>query len=142
MDIANLLLDVHQHIEIKAAIGDVYEDLIRRLSDENATPDGTPLPMVLERWPGGRWFRDLGNGVGHLWGLVQVIKPPTLLEVHGPLFMSYPAAGHLQIRLAPISGGTELTLRHRVLGTIDEQHRQNVTAGWNALLQAVKKRSE
>jgi len=98
--------------------------------------------MVLERWPGGRWFRDLGSGMGHLWGLVQVIKPPTLLEVHGPLFMSYPAAGHLQFRLSQVSGGTELTVRHRVLGTIDEQHRQGVTAGWNALLQAVKSRCE
>ena len=24
--------------------------------------------MKLEAWPGGRWFRDLGDGNGHLWG--------------------------------------------------------------------------
>lgn len=67
------------------------------------------MPMVLEEWPGGRWFRDLGNGQGHLWGFVQVIKPPTLIEIQGPMFMSYAAAGHLQLRLTQIPGGTELT---------------------------------
>ncbi len=32
------------------------------------------MPMKLEAWPGGRWFRDLGDGNGHLWGHVQAIK--------------------------------------------------------------------
>ena len=44
---------------------------------------GTPMPMTLEPWPGGRWFRDLGDNNGHLWGHVQAIKPPTLLEITG-----------------------------------------------------------
>ena len=47
------------------------------------------MPMMLEAWPGGRWFRDLGNGNGHLWGHVQAIKAPTLLEITGPLMMSF-----------------------------------------------------
>ena len=47
--------------------------------------------MKLEPWPGGRWFRDLGNDNGHFWGLVQAIKRPTLLEITGPLFMSAPS---------------------------------------------------
>lgn len=57
------------------------------------------MPMILEEWPAGRWFRDLGNGQGHLWGFVPVIKPPTLIEIQGPMFMSYAVAGHLQLRL-------------------------------------------
>ena len=47
------------------------------------------MPMKLEAWPGGRWYRDLGDGNGHFWGHVQAIKRPTLLEISGPLFMSY-----------------------------------------------------
>ena len=90
-----LSLDVTQSIEIEAAVGDAYRALIRRLTDESSTPDNKPLPMVLEEWPGGRWFRDLGNGQGHLWGFVQVVKTPTLIEIHGSLFMSYPAIGHV-----------------------------------------------
>ena len=100
------------------------------------------MPMVLEEWPGGRWFRDLGNGQGHLWGFVQVIKPPTLIEIQGPMFMSYAAAGHIQFRLTPVAGGTELYLRHRVLGMIEEAHRQGVTEGWGQFLADVKRLSE
>ena len=81
------------------------------------------MPMVLEEWPGGRWFRDLGSGQGHLWGFVQVIKPPTLIEIQGPMFMSYPVAGHVQLALCPaelarhfIEEGTVIGLHTRGIG--------------------------
>ncbi len=138
----DLSVDVIQTVDINAAIGDSYQALIRRLTDENSTPDNKPLPMVLEQWPGGRWFRDLGNGQGHLWGFVQVIKPPTLIEIHGPMFMSYPVAGHIQFRLTQISGGTELYLRHRALGQVEEEHRQGVTQGWEYFANTVKQLAE
>ena len=98
--------------------------------------------MVLEEWPGGRWFRDLGSGEGHLWGFVQVIKPPNLIEIHGPLFMSYAVAGHVQFRLTPTPGGTELTVRHCAVGMIQDDHRAGVTAGWQSLLEKVQQRVE
>jgi hypothetical protein len=142
MDMQNLMLDVNQRVEIKSAIGDVFTCLLQRLSVDSATPDGTPMPMVLEQWPGGRWFRDLGKGAGHLWGFVQVIKPPTLLEIHGPMFMSYPAAGHVQFRLDQIAGGTRLSVRHRALGMIEDEHRQGVATGWTAILENIKSRCE
>jgi hypothetical protein len=137
-----LTVDVSQSIEIKSAIGDAYKALIRRLTGENSTPDNKPMPMVLEEWPGGRWFRDLGNGQGHLWGFIQVIKPPTLIEINGPLFMSYAVAGHIQFQLTQIAGGTELALRHRVLGLVEDDHRAGVGHGWDHLLKSVKKLSE
>ena len=138
----DLTLDISQSIEINAAVGDAYKALIRRLTIESSTPDNKPLPMVLEEWPGGRWFRDLGNGQGHLWGFVQVIKPPTLIEIQGPMFMSYPVAGHLQFRLTQVAGGTELFLRHQALGFIEDEHREGVTLGWDYFLQGVKRLSE
>jgi len=142
MTLNELTLDISQEIEIRAPVGDAFRSLLRRLAEENTTPDGTPMSLVLEPWPGGRWFRDLGDKQGHLWGFVQVIKSPTLLEINGPLFMSYPAAGHLQFRLSTISGGTLLSLRHRVLGLIDEGHRRGVEAGWQHLLKIVKESAE
>jgi len=84
----------------------------------------------------------LGNGQGHLWGFVQVIKPPTLIELQGPMFMSYAAAGHIQFRLTQISGGTELSLRHRVVGMIESDHREGVTLGWKAYVEDVKRMDE
>ncbi len=140
--IADLTLDISQSIEINAAIGDAYAAMLRQFTSENSTPDNKAMPMVLEEWPGGRWFRDLGNGQGHLWGFVQVIKPPTLIEINGPMFMSYPVAGHLQIRLTQIPGGTELSLRHQVLGTVQEEHRKGVVLGWTSKLQKVKEAAE
>ena len=76
------------------------------------------MPFKLEAWPGGRWFRDLGNNAGHLWGHVQVIKPPTLLEIWGPMMMSYPAVNHLQYRFTAQGSGTRLTFVHRGMGLI------------------------
>ena len=105
-------------------------------------PDGKPMPLVLEEWPGGRWFRDLGKNQGHLWGLVQVIKPPTLLEIHGPLFMSYAVTGHVQFRISQTADGAELSIRHQAVGMIDGQHREGVTSGWQSMLDRVKSASE
>jgi len=138
----DLVLDLSQSIEINTAVGDAYKALIRRLSSESSTPDNKPMPMVLEEWPGGRWFRDLGNGQGHLWGFVQVIKPPTLLEINGPMFMSYAAAGHIQFRLTQIAGGTELSLRHCAVGMIEPEHREGVTLGWKSHIEDVKRMAE
>lgn len=140
-DLAGITLDLTQTIEIEAPIGDAYKQLLRRLTTESGGPNGKPMPMVLEEWPGGRWFRDLEGGQGHLWGFVQVIKPPTLLEIHGPMFMSYAVAGHVQFRLTPIAGGVELMLRHRVLGQVEQDHRDGpcgLVVGWDHFLNDVK----
>ena len=137
-----LTLEISQTVEINAAIGDAYAALIRRLTTENSTPDNKPMPMVLEEWPGGRWFRDLGNGQGHLWGFVQVIKPPTLIEIHGPMFMSYPVSGHIKFRIDEEANGCRLSLRHQALGLIQDEHREGAGQGWNLLLTDVKATAE
>src|SRR5215510_11592640 len=90
---------VHKEIDIAAPIDLTFEAVLEQLGPESQLRDGRPFPMKFEPWPGGRWYRDLGNNSGHLWGHVQVIKPPTLIEICGPLMMSYPAINHLQYRL-------------------------------------------
>jgi uncharacterized protein YndB with AHSA1/START domain len=142
MNLDNLQLDVEQHIDIDGAIDEVFEAMLTRLGQRNTKPGDEPMPMVLERRPGGRWFRDLGDDTGHLWGFVQVFKPPTLLEITGPMFMSYPVAGHLSLRLTEVGTGTRVTLRHRVLGFVDEDHRKGVVPGWEHLLSGVKRDCE
>jgi Activator of Hsp90 ATPase homolog 1-like protein len=141
MNLNDLTLDIAQEIEIKAATGDVFRSMATELG-QIVGGDGKSMHLVLEEWPGGRWFRDLGNGQGQLWGFVQVIKPPTLLEITGPMMMSSPVAGHLQLRLAQIAGGTLLTLRHRAVGMIDSKHREGLTEGWGKILQTIKDGAE
>ncbi len=99
MKLEEMTLDVAQQIELKADIGDVFKSVLHRFGEGSTNPNGESMNMILEQWPGGRWFRDRGNGIGHLWGHVQVIKPPVLIELSGPMFMSYPALNHVEIKL-------------------------------------------
>ena len=100
------------------------------------------MPMKIEPWPGGRWFRDLGDGNGHFWGVVQAIRRPTLLEISGPLFMSYPALSNVQYRLTTVDGGTLITLRHTAFGFIQDDHRAGVSSGWTKILEGTRRRAE
>ena len=100
------------------------------------------MNMKLEPWPGGRWFRDLGNNTGHLWGHVQVIKPPKLLELVGPMMMSYPVASHIQYRLTEQPGGVLLKLTHRAMGLLEPDHQQGVSKGWGEILEHIRTAAE
>jgi activator of Hsp90 ATPase-like protein len=133
-------LNVCKEVEIEAPIAVAFEAMLEQLGPEQSTPHG-PMPMKLEPWPGGRWFRDLGDDAGHLWGHVQVIKPPSLLEITGPLFMSYPAVSHVQYRLVEHGRGTRLTLTHRAIGEILPEHREGVNRGWEHMLAGMKARA-
>jgi uncharacterized protein YndB with AHSA1/START domain len=129
-------------IDIDAPPEIAFEALLAEIGPESAMPDGTPMPFKLEAWPGGRWFRDLGNNAGHLWGHVQVIKPPKLLELCGPTFMSYPAYNFIQYRLTPAGSGTKLTMTHRAMGLIPADHVEDMSTGWNDYLRRTKQRAE
>ena len=137
MTLDDLTLDINQGIDVKADIGDVFRSVLHRLGDGMTNAQGESMQMTLEQWPGGRWFRDRGNGIGHLWGHVQVIKPPVLLELSGPMFMSYPALNHLEVKLEQRPGGTHIDLHHRAIGLIDPAHRQGVGGGWKHMLERV-----
>jgi len=100
------------------------------------------MNMKLEAWVGGRWFRDLGNNTGHLWGHVQVIKPPKVLEIVGPMMMSFPVASHIQYRLTEQAGGTLLKLTHQAMGLIPPDLEQGVTKGWGELVDQIRAAAE
>ncbi|MCW5762436.1 MAG: SRPBCC domain-containing protein [Phycisphaeraceae bacterium] len=135
-------LCVMRELEIKAEPEAVFKAILAEVGPEGQMPDGSPFPMVLEAWPGGRWFRDLGEGRGHWWGHVQVIKPPTLLEISGPMFMSYPAVSHVQYRVSSMPGGAMLKLTHRAMGLITAEHREGVHTGWDFGLERVRQIAE
>ena len=98
--------------------------------------------MRLEPWPGGRWYRDLGNDNGHFWGHVQAIKRPTLIEIAGPLFASHPFVSNVQYRLSEHEGGTLIKFHHIAMGIIPEHLRAGVGGGWQHLLDRVRKSAE
>jgi uncharacterized protein YndB with AHSA1/START domain len=124
-------LNIQEERQIAAPIEIVFQTILE--------PQGplSEMNLKLEQWVGGRWFRDLGNNTGHLWGHVQVIKPPTLLEITGPLMMSYPAVSHLQYRLTKQGNGTLLKFTHQAIGLLTEQHMEGVKQGWNKTLDSI-----
>ena len=138
----NLSLTIKDEVLVRASLEHTFDSVIAQLGRLNETPDGKTFPMTLEPWPGGRWFRDLGGNNGHLWGHVQSIKRPTLLEIYGPLFMSYPTLSNLQYRLKEVDGGTLIVFQHLAFGFIDDDHRRGVSAGWKPLLERIRAAAE
>jgi uncharacterized protein YndB with AHSA1/START domain len=131
-------LSIARDTLIDAPIDVVFQAALDELGPEGQMPDGTPFPMKLEPWPGGRWYRDLGNNAGHFWGHVQVIKPPTLIELNGPMFMSYPAISHVQYRLTAEGAATRLRILHRAMGLIPAEHAAGVVTGWDHALVRIR----
>lgn len=140
--IEDLTLTVKEEIHVRASIAKTFETLLEQLGPMNEVPEVGPMPMKLEAWPGGRWFRDLGGENGHFWAHVQAIKRPTLLELVGPLFMSYPVSSNLQYRLTEEPGGTLIKFRHLALGLIEDDHRKGVVKGWSTIHARVKAAAE
>jgi hypothetical protein len=134
-------IHIAQEIEVRASIEVTFAALLDQLGPYNETPPDKLMPMKLEAWPGGRWYRDLGNGDGHYWGAVQAIKKPTLLEISGPLFMSNPVINNLQYRLKESGGVTLITFQHQAFGLILDEYRK-AKEGWSHWHQKVKQRAE
>jgi len=140
--IEDLTISVTQEIHVRASLENTFAALLEEIGPHNKMADGTPMPMKIEPWPGGRWYRDLDDNNGHFWGHVQSIKRPTLLEITGPLFMSYPAISNVQYRLSEADGGTLIKFQHAALGLIQDMHRKNVTTGWSGLQERIRARAE
>jgi len=140
--VEELTLSIMEEIHVKATPGATFEALLEQLGPGMTGADDKPLPMKIEAWPGGRWYRDLGDGNGHLWAHVQAIKPSTLLEFYGPLMMSYAVASNVQYRLSPEPGGTLIKFHHYALGAIPADYRKGMEGGWHKILAGAQQRAE
>ena len=138
----SLSLDITQEIRVRSSLTAAFSALLEEMGPGGEGQNGVSMPMTLEPWPGGRWFRDLGDGNGHLWGHVQAIRRPTLLEITGPLMMSFAVASNVQYRLKELDGGTVITLRHTALGLFPDGYREALTQGFPRLLDRVRRRAE
>lgn len=131
-------LRVEMDVPINAPMERVWELITTRLNDwMHGGEDGTggKLDLTLEAWPGGRLWRDLGEKGGHLWAFVQVVKPPYLLELYGPMFTSTPTLSHVTFRLVEDGEHTRLKFSHRASGPIPADMASGVTQGWQMTLE-------
>jgi len=140
--VEDLTLNITEEIHVEAPMDVTFETLLEQLGPLMMGAENRPMPMKIETWPGGRWYRDLGDGNGHLWAHVQAIKKPTLLEFYGPLMMSLPVTSNVQYRLTEEGGGTLIKFHHTALGFIPEDYRRGVKRGWTDIHQRAKQRAE
>ena len=130
---------IERTTEIDATPDQVFEAILSQLDGNFATGQEEPLPMKLERVPGGRWYRDLGDDAGHCWGFVQAIKPGNLVEIWGPLFMSLAVVNNVQYRLSEgENGGSVLTFHHRAYGDVPVDDIEAFNEGWSTHIDRVK----
>jgi uncharacterized protein YndB with AHSA1/START domain len=142
LTLENLTLTINQEIRVEAPLETTFAALLEQLGPGNETPDGQPLNMKIEPWPGGRWYRDLGDDNGHFWAHVKAIKRPTLLEFAGPLFASFPFVSNVQYRLREVDGGTLIAFRHTALGFISEEQKAGMNQGWASMHERVRSQAE
>ena len=138
----SMSLDITEEILVRSPIATAFDALLEELGPSNVGYQNAPMPLVLEAWPGGRWFRDLGSNNGHFWGHVQAIKRPTLVEITGPMMMSFAVASNVQYRLKEVDGGTVITLHHTALGLFPEGYREALSQGWSGIFDRLRKRVE
>ena len=136
--VEDLTLSITEEIHVRATPEATFDALLEQLGPGMTGAENKPMLMKIEASPGGRWYRELGDGNGHLWAHVQAIKRPTLLEFYGPLMMSYPALNHLQYRLREEGGVTRLAFLHRALGWILPEHRDSLSKGWEHWLGRIR----
>lgn len=137
----DLAINIFEEAHVRASLTTTFAALLEELGPENRGYQGVAMPMTLEAWPGGRWFRDLGDGNGHLWGHVQAIRRPTLIEIAGPLMMSFAVASNLQYRLKEADGGTLVTLRHTAFGLFPpDGYREALGGGWKMIFDRLRLR--
>jgi hypothetical protein len=135
-DIESLSFKIELETRVKAPIDVTYAALLEQLGPGFEKSDGESMAFKLEAWPGGRWFRDLGDGNGHCWATVQAIKRPTLLEFSGPLMMSHAVANNVQYRLREENGETA------GFGIIPEDMKKGMVTGWNYIIDHARQRAE
>lgn len=133
---------ITEEITVRASMEQTFASLLVQMGRLNETPEGAPLPMVIEPHPGGRWYRHLGGDDGHLWGFVQSIKRPSLLEIWGPLFMSTAASSNILYRLSETPDGTLINFTHTLMGSFPEDHRPRLAQGWTSLHARVRAAAE
>ena len=127
----SLFSEVEQQIEVKAPVAAAFEGLICQLTQINE------MPLKLERFPGGAGSA-IWAATPAICGVSCRLIKPTLLEIQGPMMMSYPVAGHVQFRLSEVAGGTKVTVRHCAMGLIEDAHREGVSKGWLQILSGIQ----
>jgi uncharacterized protein YndB with AHSA1/START domain len=100
----------------------------------------TPAVVMLEAWPGGRFFETWADGSEIEYARVTRVKPGVVLAMSGAMGLSGDIDGEIVFTLAGTSrASTVLHLAHRASGPLDEGTEDHYRLGWSMLLERVLK---
>ncbi len=124
-------------VEIEASIKDVWYGLTRKINKWWPETYRIGLDAILhfEATIGGRLHESSING-GLLWGVVNTIQEPVMVQWAGALFPEYggPAFHFTTIKLKPNGEEkTELSLSSAILGDASEGSKLEMLKGWSYL---------
>ena len=102
-------IHIAEEIKVRASIEVTFAALLDQLGPYNETQPDKPMPMRLEAWPGGRWYRDLGDTNGHYWGKRAGNQEADL-------------AGNLRATVYVQSGDKQSSISAEGIGRRDDHH--------------------
>jgi hypothetical protein len=140
-----MIAPLDYRIRVKAAPARAFELFTSRMTDwwpRGKTLGRPHAAIVLEGWPGGRWFERDAEGVEIQWGRVVAWEPPgrVMLDWQLNTQWAYDASLHTAVEVlfsADDAGGTVVTLQHRDLerfGTDAVAHVAKLNGGWPSRL--------
>ncbi len=128
--------DCQIEITIDASPAAVQKAVVEDIGQWFVSPENNQnMHLRIEPFVGGRVFRDLGEGNGHLWAHVSVLKPG-LIEMAGPFASPVPAYSLIRFRFTEAGPNqTKLTFSHQAVGAVIEEMLEGAPEGWKMILE-------
>ncbi|RNC82358.1 MAG: SRPBCC domain-containing protein [Phycisphaera sp.] len=128
--------DCSLEITIGASPAAVQRAVLEDIGQWMVSPQNNELMSLrIEPHVGGRVFRDLGEGQGHLWAHISVLKPG-LIEMVGPFANIEPSYSLIRFRFHESgTNETKLEFTHQATGSISNEMGQNAEMGWRQVLE-------
>lgn len=123
-------------VTINAPTNEVQRAVVEDFGEWMVSPQsGQSMSLRIEPFVGGRVFRDLGSGHGHLWAHISVLKPG-LIEMVGPFASIEPCYNLIRFRFTEAGANrTKLTFSHQATGAVAEEMLAGAPEGWKEVLE-------
>ena len=128
--------DCQLEITIDAPPVAVQKAVVEDIGQWMVSPENNQsMQLRIEPFVGGRVFRDLGDGNGHLWAHISVLKSG-LIEMTGPFANPLPAYSLIRFRFTESGANqTKLTFTHQAVGAVMQEMLDGAPEGWKMILE-------
>lgn len=135
-----VILDAAWELFLKAPIETVWQKMVLEVDGWWAHCYKEGSTVLIEPWPGGRFWERFADGVnGGLYASVVYCEPPYILKTVGQMAMPGIGMSSGVWRLAEQDGGTLLKATGQMIGVLDAELLKSRKGGSQSLLEALIK---